>query len=87
MSVPSSAELLDQIPNADPVLLHEVRMYVVRKLADRLRPELEKLIKENDDAPGEWWWLWVRDIGPKGRGKAVERKGGRWRLWGVEGGG
>ena len=53
VSVPSSAELLDQIPNADPVLLHEVRMYVVRKLADRLRPELEKLIKENDDAPGE----------------------------------
>lgn len=53
ISVPSGTELLDQIPGANPVLLHEVRMAVVKELAARLRPELEQLIKDNDDAPGQ----------------------------------
>ncbi|KAG1656781.1 hypothetical protein FOA52_007829 [Chlamydomonas sp. UWO 241] len=53
MSIPPSAELLDSIPGADPVLLYEVRMFVVRQLAARLRPELEAAMKANEDAPGE----------------------------------
>lgn len=54
-------------------------MYNVRKLADRLRPELEKLIKENDDAPddapGGWWW-WVRGGLCEGTAGGVEG----WRV-------
>jgi len=52
VSVPPAAELLDAIPGADPVMLYQVRMYVVRELAARLRPELEAAITSNDDAPG-----------------------------------
>ncbi|GAX81576.1 hypothetical protein CEUSTIGMA_g9004.t1 [Chlamydomonas eustigma] len=52
ISIPSASEMLDQIQNADPVLLHEVRMFVVKELSARLRPELEALMKQNDDAPG-----------------------------------
>jgi len=52
VSLPSGTELLDAIPGADPVLIHEVRHYVVAQLAARLRPELEGLIKANSDAPG-----------------------------------
>lgn len=52
VSLPSDNELIDSIPNADPTLLHDVRLYVIRELAARLRPELEAVVKENDDSPG-----------------------------------
>jgi aminopeptidase N len=52
MSLPSDSELVDSIPDADPTLLHDVRLYVIRELAARLRPELEAVVKENDDSPG-----------------------------------
>ncbi|KXZ50521.1 hypothetical protein GPECTOR_16g696 [Gonium pectorale] len=52
VAMPSGSELLDSLPGGDPPLLHHVRMYVVRQMAARLRPELEKLVAENDDAPG-----------------------------------
>lgn len=52
LSIPSASELLDQIPNADPVLLYHVRSFIMKSLSSRLRPELEGLIKANDDAPG-----------------------------------
>jgi len=32
----------------------QVRSYVVRELAARLRPELEAILKETDNAPGGW---------------------------------
>ncbi|KAG2500410.1 hypothetical protein HYH03_001981 [Edaphochlamys debaryana] len=50
--LPTGSELLDAIQGGDPPLLHHVRTWVVRQLAARLRPELEQLIKDNDDAPG-----------------------------------
>lgn len=53
ISLPSDTELLDAIPGADPTLLHEVRDFITRQLADRLRPELESAVKENDDPAGE----------------------------------
>jgi len=52
INIPAGTELLDQIPAADPTLIYQVRMYVLKTLAARLRPELEAQIKENDDAPG-----------------------------------
>ncbi|KAI7843850.1 hypothetical protein COHA_002401 [Chlorella ohadii] len=52
VSLPEQSELVDKIPEADPVLLYEVREYVTRELAQRLRPELEAAVAANDDAPG-----------------------------------
>lgn len=52
LSIPSAAELLDQIPNADPVVLYQVRMFILKELSKRLRPELEAMMKANDDPPG-----------------------------------
>ncbi|EFJ47753.1 hypothetical protein VOLCADRAFT_81369 [Volvox carteri f. nagariensis] len=49
VSLPTGNELLDCIPGGDPPLLHHVRMYVVKQLALQLRPELEALVKANDD--------------------------------------
>ncbi|GFR41652.1 hypothetical protein Agub_g2389 [Astrephomene gubernaculifera] len=51
--LPTGNELLDSLPGGDPPLLHQVRMFVVRQLAARLRPQLEALVKANDDEPGE----------------------------------
>ncbi|PSC69009.1 puromycin-sensitive aminopeptidase isoform X1 [Micractinium conductrix] len=53
ISLPEISELLDKLPEADPLLLHEVREFVTRELAQRLRPELEAAVKANDSAPGE----------------------------------
>lgn len=53
ISLPENSELIDKIPGADPTLLHEVREYVTRELAQRLQPELEAAVKDNDSAPGE----------------------------------
>ncbi len=47
----AGAELLDTIEGGDPPVLHAVRMWVVRQLALRLRPQLEELVKANDDPP------------------------------------
>ncbi|KAK9918305.1 hypothetical protein WJX75_003036 [Coccomyxa subellipsoidea] len=52
ISLPAAAELIGSIPNIDPVLLHNVRQYLVRELAARLRPELEAAIKRNESAAG-----------------------------------
>lgn len=52
ISMPSDSELIDAIPQADPLLLHEIREYITRELAMRLRPELEAAVKENDDPAG-----------------------------------
>ncbi|MEW5309288.1 MAG: hypothetical protein WDW38_001184 [Sanguina aurantia] len=53
ISLPSATELLDSIPGADPVLLHNVRMAVSTSLAARLRPELEAIVKASDSQPGD----------------------------------
>ncbi|KAL4441019.1 hypothetical protein ABPG77_010450 [Micractinium sp. CCAP 211/92] len=53
INLPGSSELLDRIPEADPLLLYQVRDYVTKELAQQLRPELEAAVKENDSAPGE----------------------------------
>ncbi|EFN58926.1 hypothetical protein CHLNCDRAFT_19903 [Chlorella variabilis] len=53
ISLPENSELMDKIPEADPILLHEVREFLTRQLAARLRPELEAAVAENDSAPGE----------------------------------
>lgn len=53
ISLPEMSELIDKIPGADPTLLHEVREFMTRELAQQLRSELEAAIKENDCVPGE----------------------------------
>lgn len=53
ISLPESSELIDRIPEADPVLLYQVRDFVTRQLAQQLRPELEAAVNANDSAPGE----------------------------------
>ncbi|GLC52687.1 hypothetical protein PLESTB_000657300 [Pleodorina starrii] len=53
VSLPTGNELLDALQGGDPPLLHHVRMYVVKQLALQLRPELETLVKSNDDPAGE----------------------------------
>eukprot|EP00798_Chlamydomonas_sp_ICE-L_P016229 gene16229-22395_t len=52
VTLPSGSELYTAIPSADPTLIHEVRSQVVKGVAARLRPELEAIIKLNDDEPG-----------------------------------
>ncbi|GBF99642.1 peptidase M1 family [Raphidocelis subcapitata] len=53
VTLPSMAEFVDAIPEADPVLAYQVRHYVNKQLAARLRPELESLVSANDSPPGE----------------------------------
>jgi aminopeptidase N len=52
VTLPSVAEIVDALPEADPVLAYRVRAFVNKQLAARLRPELEALVAANDDAPG-----------------------------------
>uniref|UniRef100_A0A7S3VSY4 Aminopeptidase N n=2 Tax=Dunaliella tertiolecta TaxID=3047 RepID=A0A7S3VSY4_DUNTE len=52
-TLPSGTELVDEIPEADPTLIYEVRSYVLRELAARMRPDLEAILKETDSAPGD----------------------------------
>ena len=42
----------DDTEGANPLLCYAVRHYVNQQLAQRLRPELEALVKANDDPPG-----------------------------------
>jgi aminopeptidase N len=59
VSLPALSEFVDAVgrggeggPGANPLLCHAVRHYVNEQLAQRLRPELEALVKVNDDPPG-----------------------------------
>jgi hypothetical protein len=53
-TLPSVTEMVDRVGGgADPVRCHDVRKYVYQQLAAQLRPTLERLVKENDAAPGE----------------------------------
>lgn len=52
MRLPSMAEVVDRIDEADPVLVWQVRHYVYQQLAQQLRPQLEAAIKANDVPPG-----------------------------------
>jgi aminopeptidase N len=50
ISLPADTELIAAIaPNADPVLLFQVRAFVIESLAVALRAELEHAVAENDD--------------------------------------
>jgi len=55
IGLPSTSELISAIPEADPVVLHHVRSYIVKEIALRLRPDLEAAIAENEDAPDVAW--------------------------------
>lgn len=55
IGLPSTSELVGAIPQADPVVLHHIRSFIVKEIAQRLRPDLEAAIAENDDAPGVPW--------------------------------
>lgn len=48
ISLPSGAELLDDIPGADPLLLHEVRKAILKDVSAQLRSELEAIVAAND---------------------------------------
>lgn len=53
ITLPASTELRDDIPHMNPVLLYQVRKYVVKTLAQQLRPQLEATVKHNDDPAGQ----------------------------------
>lgn len=53
VTLPSVSEVVDGVPEADPVLASQVRSYVNKQIAQRLRPELEALVAANDSPPGE----------------------------------
>jgi aminopeptidase N len=53
LRLPSMAEIVDRIEQADPVLVFQVRQYVYAQLARRLRPELEATIAANTRPAGE----------------------------------
>ena len=55
IGLPSTSELIGAIPEADPVVLHHVRSFIVKEIAMRLRPDLEAAIADNEDAPGVAW--------------------------------
>ena len=50
--LPALSELVGSISGADPVVVHQVRSFVIKELASRLRPELEAALKDNEDTPG-----------------------------------
>lgn len=52
IGLPSTSELIGAIPEADPVVLHTIRSFIVKEIATQLRPDLEAVIAENEDAPG-----------------------------------
>ena len=43
LALPSQSELVQSIPEADPVVVHGVRGYVRRTIAQQLMPELSKV--------------------------------------------
>jgi aminopeptidase N len=51
ISLPAESELLSSLPQCDPVLLFQVRVWVVENLARLLRDELSAAVAANDDAP------------------------------------
>ncbi|KAL6767073.1 hypothetical protein ACKKBG_A38465 [Auxenochlorella protothecoides x Auxenochlorella symbiontica] len=52
LALPDLAELVPEVPGADPLLLHHVREATARALAAALRPELERAARDNSDPPG-----------------------------------
>ncbi|KFM23053.1 Aminopeptidase N [Auxenochlorella protothecoides] len=52
LALPDLAELVPEVPGADPLLLHHVREAAARALAAALRPELERAARDNSDPPG-----------------------------------
>mmetsp|Transcript_7416 Transcript_7416/g.21902 ORF Transcript_7416/g.21902 Transcript_7416/m.21902 type:complete len:899 (-) Transcript_7416:562-3258(-) len=50
ISLPTAAELLDDIPGADPLLLYQVRKVILKEVTSQLRPELEAMVAANDKA-------------------------------------
>lgn len=53
IGLPSTSELIGAIPHADPVVLHKIRSFIVKEIGSQLRPDLEAVIAENEDAPGK----------------------------------
>eukprot|EP00892_Ulva_mutabilis_P003378 jgi/Ulvmu1/1411/UM011_0140.1 len=53
LALPSQSELVQSIPEADPVVVHGVLGYVRRSIAQQLMPELLQVLKENDTPAGE----------------------------------
>lgn len=50
--LPAPNELVDAIPDADPIAVHTVRSWVGKLLAQRLRPDLERVLRGFDAEPG-----------------------------------
>ena len=51
LALPAASELVAEIDDADPVLLHALRKKVVKELATQARAELEAAVAANDDDP------------------------------------
>ena len=50
--LPAPAEIVDAVPEANPLLIHQVRSHLGKLLAQRLRPDLEKVLAEFDADAG-----------------------------------
>lgn len=53
LTLPAQSELIDEIDEVDPVLLHEIYEFVMLELAISLRPVFVDIVKKNDEIPGE----------------------------------
>lgn len=51
-SLPTQAELIQDIKNADPVVLHSVCVYVRKTLAKELEADLKMVLENNTSPPG-----------------------------------
>ena len=53
-TLPTESELVEDIPETDPILLHKVCAYLKTELARQLRGDLEEVVAANDAQPGGW---------------------------------
>lgn len=52
-TLPSQAELIQSIPEADPLVLHGVAVFTQKTIAKKLEELLKKVLKDNSSSPGE----------------------------------
>lgn len=52
-SLPAAAELIQSLPEADPVVIHGVYKFTQKTIATELEDVLKKVLEDNSSSPGE----------------------------------
>ncbi|GMH38910.1 hypothetical protein BSKO_06808 [Bryopsis sp. KO-2023] len=63
--IPPQSELYQTIQNADPVVLHEVRIFIQKSIAEQLESELEVVLKDNSSPPDEEYKVDPKSVGKR----------------------